>query len=184
MKPERWQKIRRICEDALERKDGDREAYLRNACAGDDQLRAEVDSFMSGATGKDAFIETPAIEIAAKGMTKDEARNAAPDLSGETFLHYRITEKIGAGGMGEVYRAHDDRLKRDVAIKVLPDIFTNDPERLARFDREAMLLASLNHPNVATIYGIEQGDARRFIVLELVQGETLAQRLANGTASA
>ena len=82
--------------------------------------------------------------------------------------------------MGEVYRAHDGRLKRDVAIKVLPDIFTDDPDRLARFDREAMLLASLNHPNVATIHGIEQVDARRFIVLELVQGETLAQRLAKG----
>jgi hypothetical protein len=77
MKPERWQKIRRICEDALEHKGGDREAYLRNACAGDDPLCAEVDSFMSGATGKEAFIETPAIEIAAKSMTKDKALNAA-----------------------------------------------------------------------------------------------------------
>ena len=74
MKPERWQKIRRICEDALERKAGDRDAYLRNACAGDDQLRTEVDSFLSGAVGKDGFIETPAIEIAAKGMAKDEVR--------------------------------------------------------------------------------------------------------------
>ena len=149
MKPERWQKIRRICEDALERKAGDREAFLRIACAGDDPLRAEVDSFLSGATGTDDFIETPAIQVAAKGMTEDAAHRAV-DLQGATFLHYRITEKIGAGGMGEVYRAHDDRLKRDVAIKVLPDIFTDDPDRLARFDREATLLASLNHPNVAT----------------------------------
>lgn len=180
MKPERWQKIRRICENALERKLPAREAFLQDACAGDDQLRAEVDSFLSGAIGKDGFIETPAIELAAMDIAKSGVRDAAPDLAGEMFLHYRITEKIGAGGMGEVYRAQDNRLKRDVAIKVLPDIFTDDPERLARFDREAMLLASLNHPNVATIYGIEQAGRKRFLVLELVEGETLAQRLASG----
>jgi serine/threonine protein kinase/formylglycine-generating enzyme required for sulfatase activity/pimeloyl-ACP methyl ester carboxylesterase len=180
MKPERWQKIRRICEDALERKAGDREAYLRNACAGDDQLRAEVDSFLFGAVGQDGFIETPAIEMAAKAITQDQARHEMRDLTGETFLHYRITGKIGAGGMGDVYRARDDRLKRDVAIKVLPDLFTEDPDRLARFNREAMLLASLNHPNIASIYGIEQAGTKRFLVLELVEGETLAQRLASG----
>ncbi len=180
MTAERWRKIRRICEDALERKGPDREAFLAGACAGDEQLRAEVDSFMSGAAGKEGFIETPAIEIAAKGIAEREVREAAPDLTGETFLHYRITEKIGAGGMGEVYRARDDRLKRDIAVKILPDVFTDDPDRLARFDREATLLASLNHPNVGSIYGIEQVGTKRFLVLELVEGETLAQRLTSG----
>jgi serine/threonine protein kinase len=180
MNPERWQKIRRICEDALERKAGAREAFLQKACAGDAQLRAEVDSFLSGGTGKDAFIETPAIEIAAKAVAEDSAHSHAPDLTGETLLHYQVTAKIGSGGMGEVYRARDDRLKRDVAIKILPDVFSEDPERRARFDREATLLASLNHPNVASIYGIERAGKKRFLVLELVEGETLAQRLAKG----
>ncbi|HWU40090.1 MAG TPA: serine/threonine-protein kinase, partial [Candidatus Acidoferrum sp.] len=113
-------------------------------------------------------------------MAEDEARRRGAGLTGETFLHYRIAERIGIGGMGEVYRARDDRLKRDVAVKVLPDIFTNDPERLARFDREAILLGSLNHPNMGTVYGVEQDGAKRFLVLELVEGETLAQRLATG----
>ena len=101
-------------------------------------------------------------------------------MIGTTLSHYRITEKLGAGGMGIVYRAEDTNLNRQVAIKVLPDIFSGDPERMARFEREAKLLASLNHPNIAAIYGLEQAEGRRFLVLELVEGETLAQRIAKG----
>jgi len=101
-------------------------------------------------------------------------------MIGTTLSHYRITEKLGAGGMGVVYRAEDTNLNRQVAIKVLPDIFSGDPERLARFEREAKLLASLNHPNIATIYGLEQADGKRFLAMELVEGETLAQRIAKG----
>ena len=99
---------------------------------------------------------------------------------GQTLSHYRILEKIGEGGMGEVYRAEDTSLKREVAIKVLPDRFTEDPERLARFEREAKLVASLNHPNLAAIYESEEADGKRFLVLELVKGETLAERLTKG----
>ncbi|MBZ5498056.1 MAG: protein kinase [Acidobacteriia bacterium] len=101
-------------------------------------------------------------------------------MIGTTLSHYRITEKLGAGGMGEVYRAEDTNLDRPVAIKVLPDIFSGDPERLARFEREAKLLASLNHQNIAAIYGLEEAGGKRFLVLELVEGETLAQRIAKG----
>src|SRR5512136_1442112 len=101
-------------------------------------------------------------------------------MIGKTLSHYRITEKLGAGGMGEVYRAEDTNLNRQVAIKVLPDIFAGDPERLARFEREAKLLASLNHPNIASIYGLEEADGKRFLVLELVEGQTLAERLHKG----
>ncbi len=101
-------------------------------------------------------------------------------LPGIISSHYRILEKLGAGGMGEVYRAEDTNLDRQVAIKALPDIFSGDPERLARFEREAKLLASLNHPNIAAIYGLEEAAGKRFIVLELVEGETLAQRIARG----
>jgi serine/threonine-protein kinase len=98
-------------------------------------------------------------------------------MIGSSLSHYRIIEKLGAGGMGEVYRAEDTNLDRQVAIKVLPDIFSGDPERLARFEREAKLLASLNHPNIAAIYGLEETGGKRFLVLELVEGETLAQRI-------
>ncbi len=100
---------------------------------------------------------------------------------------YEVTALIGSGGMGEVYRARDTKLDRDVALKVLPDLFADDPERLARFQREARVLASLNHPNIAGIYGLEEsgpstgsGQAVRALVLELVEGPTLAERIAQG----
>src|SRR5687768_4431277 len=93
---------------------------------------------------------------------------------------YEVIALIGAGGMGEVYRARDTKLQRDVALKVLPDLLACDPERLARFQREAQLLASLNHPNIAAIYGIEDGDGTQALVLELVEGPTLADRIAQG----
>src|SRR5947207_9687884 len=95
---------------------------------------------------------------------------------GSTIAHYRITGKLGEGGMGAVYRATDTKLNRDVAVKVLPDSFAADPDRLARFAREAQILASLNHPNIAAIYGIEE----RALVMELVEGLTLAERIAAG----
>ena len=101
-------------------------------------------------------------------------------MIGKTLSHYKILEKIGQGGMGEVYRAEDTNLGREVAIKVLPEQFTKDPQRLARFEREAKLLASLNHPNIAAIYGLEEADGIRFLSLELVPGETLAERVAKG----
>src|SRR5512138_3882673 len=91
--------------------------------------------------------------------------------------HYQIVSRLGAGGMGEVYRAHDSRLARDVAIKVLPEDFASDPERLARFDREAKILASLNHSGIAAIYSVLEERASTFLVMELVEGETLGERL-------
>ncbi len=93
---------------------------------------------------------------------------------------YQVTALIGQGGMGEVYRARDTKLGRDVALKVLPDVFADDPERLARFQREARVLASLNHPNIASIYGLEESEGVRALVLELVEGPTLAERIAQG----
>ena len=93
---------------------------------------------------------------------------------------YEIVSSIGAGGMGEVYCAHDTKLGRDVAIKVLPDAFANDAERMARFEREAQVLASLNHPNIATIHGLEESNNIHGLVMELVEGPTLAERIVNG----
>jgi len=99
---------------------------------------------------------------------------------GKNLLHYQLTEKIGEGGMGVVWKATDSTLGREVAIKILPGDFAADEERLARFDREARLLASLNHPNIAGIYGIHKDDATHFIAMELIPGEDLSQRLAHG----
>ena len=102
-------------------------------------------------------------------------------MIGQTLSHFEIVDKRGSGGMGDVYRARDTKLGRDVAIKVLPDEFSRDEERLARFRREAKVLASLNHPNIASIYGLEQSGGTHYLVLELVEGETLAERIARGS---
>ena len=101
-------------------------------------------------------------------------------MIGQTIAHYEITEKIGEGGMGEVYRATDTKLNRQVALKVLPEAFASDTLRMARFSREAQVLASLNHPNIASIYGLEESEGKQAIVLELVEGETLAERIQKG----
>ena len=98
-------------------------------------------------------------------------------MIGKKIAHYQITSKLGEGSMGEVYRATDTRLNREVALKVLPESFINDPNRMARFEREAQVLASLSHPNVAGIYGLEEADGIRCLVLELIEGDTLYDRL-------
>jgi len=101
-------------------------------------------------------------------------------MIGKTLAHYEITSQLGKGGMGEVFRAKDQRLGRDVAIKVLPEEFARDADRVARFQREAKLLASLNHPNIAAIYGLEESGKTDFLVMELVEGQTLADRIKAG----
>ena len=101
-------------------------------------------------------------------------------ISGTMIGHYRVADLLGAGGMGEVYRATDTRLRRDVAIKVMPALLARDPEWAGRFQREARLLASLNHPHIAAIHGIEQAGDTQALVLELVEGPTLADRIREG----
>ncbi len=101
-------------------------------------------------------------------------------MIGKSVAHYQIIEKIGQGGMGEVFRATDTRLKHDVALKVLPESFAQDPQRMARFTREAQVLASLNHPAIGAIHGLEEEDGVRTLVLELIEGEDLSERIAKG----
>jgi serine/threonine protein kinase len=103
-----------------------------------------------------------------------------PSLIGRQFGSYRILSELGKGGMGEVYRAHDSKLGRDVAVKVLPEAFATNAERMARFQREARVLASLSHPNIASIYGLEESGSVGALVMELVPGQTLAERIATG----
>ncbi len=101
-------------------------------------------------------------------------------MLGKTLSHYKIIEKIGQGGMGEVYRATDTKLNRDVALKILPERFASDTQRMGRFQREAQVLASLSHPNIGHIYGIEDAGATKALVLELIEGPTLAEKIAQG----
>src|SRR5262249_44983387 len=101
-------------------------------------------------------------------------------MIGTKLAHCEITSHLGTGGMGEVYQATDSRLGRSVAMKFLPEAFSHDNERVARFEREARVLASLNHPHIAAIYGLEESGARKFLVMELVDGETLAERMKRG----
>jgi serine/threonine protein kinase/Tol biopolymer transport system component len=173
MTGERWRHVEDLYHAAATRAVGDRATFLDEACAGDDSLRREVESLLAHEQDAARFIERPALEVAAIGLVD---RRRLPD--GRRLGPYTILNFLGAGGMGEVYRAHDTTLGRDVAVKVLPPAFTLDPERRARFEREARLLASLNHPHIAAIYGVEDADDVRALVLELVEGPTLAERLA------
>src|SRR6266571_8592580 len=174
MTPDRWQKIEELYHSAREREGSQRVAFLEEVCAGDEALRWEIESLLAEEKEAKGFLESPALEIAAKKIAQDQTRS----LLGQRLGSYQVLSLLGAGGMGEVYRAHDTKLARDVAIKVVPKAFVNDPDRIGRFRREAQLLASLNHPNIATIHGLEQSDGVNYLVMELVAGETLAQRIA------
>jgi Tol biopolymer transport system component len=170
MTPERWQKIEKCFYVALNLEGDERVTYLREACAGDDSMRRELESLLTWGTQPERHWGTRAGAALARVFEPDS-------LAGQQLGIYKITSMIGFGGMGEVYQAIDTRLGREVAIKVLPPSLVGDDERLARFQREARILAALNHRNIAVIHGLEQSDETHFLVMELVQGETLAQRI-------
>ena len=153
----------------------DRPAYLSAACAGNEGLRQEVESLLAYDAHAKSFLESPALVW--DGGTPHTPPST---IEGRRFGAYQVEALLGAGGMGQVYRARDAELNRDVALKFLPDAFASDPDRLARMTREAQTLAALNHPNIAAIYGIEKSDGMRALVMELVEGEDLAQRIARG----
>src|SRR5438128_12072911 len=173
MTPDRWQRIEQLYHSAREQEESQRVAFLEGACEGDEAMRREVESLLAEEKRAEGFMESPALEIAAKDMAEDRTRS----LLGQRLGSYQVAGLLGKGGMGEVYQARDTKLQRDVAIKVLPQLFAADPDRLARFEREAQLLASLNHPHIAAIYGFEEN---RALILELVEGDTLADRIARG----
>lgn len=159
----------------MERAAPERAAWLAEACGEDAALRAEVESLLAHDASSHEILERLVREAA------HEVVHHGPGLqAGQTLLHYRLTGKIGEGGMGTVWRATDTTLDRDVAIKVLPPVFARDEQRLARFEREAKMLASLNHPNVAAVYSVHERDGVRFLTMEYVPGDDLATRLAGG----
>ena len=175
----RWPHVKTLFDGALNLPPGRRAAFLHEACGGDRELRSEVESLLAAHAEAGSFAEGDAVEALA--VDPAFAGSLRPALSpGDDLGTYRISGPLDAGGMGEVYRAFDTRLDREVAVKVLPAALSDDPERTARLAREARLLAALNHPNIATVHGLEIAGRRQAIVMELVEGPTLAQRLAGG----
>ena len=169
-----WPRLKEVFAGARALPADRRPAYLAEACAGNDALRQEVESLLASDQRAKSFLEAPAV------VRGDDARDQARlMMEGQRLGVYQVQALLGAGGMGEVYRARDTKLERDVAVKFLPHAFTSDPERLARFEREARMLAALNHPNIGAIYGFEEVEGIRFLVLELVDGQTLADTLAD-----
>ena len=176
MSQEHWRKVEELFHAALECAPEARPKFLDRACSGDTDLRRQVELLLAKEEQAGSFLEVPAIEDMQVTLT------AAGSLLGRQFGPYHILSPLGAGGMGEVYRAHDSKLGRDVAIKTLPGEFAREPERLARFRREARTLASLNHPNIAAIYGLEEFEEADYLILELVEGEKLSGALPVETA--
>jgi Tol biopolymer transport system component len=174
MTPERWQAISRVYHDALAQPEEARDAFIRQACAGNSEVEREVRSLVAQSS-RDSSLHA----IVARGTT-----NTTLGRSGK-LGRFELRGLLGVGGMGEVYRAHDSSLGRDVAVKVLPPAFVANPDRLARFEREARVLAALSHPHIGAIYGVEEiapdagsgAPSTRALVLELVEGETLADHL-------
>jgi Tol biopolymer transport system component/tRNA A-37 threonylcarbamoyl transferase component Bud32 len=170
MTPERWKRIETLYNAATELPAEERAGFLASACP-DATLRAEVNSLLNEPMPDETFLGPSAVAKAAAQVVAD----LGPEANvGRTLGPYVLDRLLGAGGMGVVYGARDTKLQRDVAIKILPQAVTRHADRLARFEREARTLAALNHPNICGIYGLEEADGIRYLVLELVDGDTLA----------
>src|SRR5262245_9311962 len=180
MDEKRWGQIKEIYDRALDLRRDQREGFLAEACAADDDLRREVESLLAAHENAGTFLQAPAVEVAAHEIVADEIPSPAPQLIGRELANYRIVSLLGRGGMGEVYLAEDKRLHRKVALKLLPAQFMNDAERVRRFEREAAAASAINHPNIVTIHEIGRIDQTHYLVTELVAGETLRQRLTQG----
>ena len=177
MNPERWQQVEQLYHSTLEKEVSERSAFLAGACAGDEALRREVESLLAAEDRAGEFIESPALDVAAKLF----AREQAAIVSGQIINQYKVISPLGTGGMGEVYLAEDTRLDRRVALKFLPALFTQDKGHLSRFEQEARAVAALSHPNVCVIHEVVQtGNGSHCLVMEYVEGVTLRERLAEG----
>jgi len=176
MTPERWQRIEGLLHAALERQSAERGAFLDEACAGDNELRKEVESLLVSGEHDESFLESPALEDAARMLAADKTDS----LLGQRLGSYQIISQLGAGGMGEVYLAQDSRLGRRVALKILPSFFTKDGQRLRRFQQEARAATALNHPNIITMFDFGQVDSIHFIATEYIEGHTLRAALSGG----
>ena len=175
MTPERWRQTESLYHAALELAPGQRAAFLDQACAGDEALRREVRSLLDSHDEAASFIEKSPDDVVAGMLAEEQAHS----MIGRTLGHYRLNSLLGAGGMGEVYRAHDTRLDRDVAVKILPEHLAQNREALWRFEREAKAVATLSHPNILSIFdfGTEQGVS--YAVTELLESDGITEAIIN-----
>src|SRR5215471_19939753 len=178
MTTERWRQIEQLYHEALEHEPGERSRFLQKACA-DETVRTEVESLLGCETQAEGYLETPALEVTAEALAEGRARS----MLGRVLGHYQIVTFLGAGGMGEVYRARDSRIGRDVAIKVLPPGIAAHAENLRLFEQEARAAGALNHPNILTIHDVGVQDDAPYVVYELLEGQTLRDALRRGALS-
>jgi len=176
MNPDRLQQISQLFHEALLRAVPDRPAFLREACSDDEALRREVESLLAQDSSAGDFLKIPAVDLAARSIA--DVRHLA--LIGRQLGIYHVNALLGTGGMGEVYRARDPRMGREIAIKILPASFITDTDRLRRFDREVRAAAALNHPNIVVIHSVEQDGDLRFLTMELIEGKTLEEVIPKG----
>src|SRR6184192_1700888 len=173
MTPARFQTIEKIFRAALDQEPDQIGTFLDTACEGDEVLRRKVEALLASRQRVGSFIETSAVGVATRIIENGQADL----LVGQTIGHYKISKRIGTGGMGDVYLATDITAGRKAALKLLPTRFTADTERLKRFQQEAHALVGLNHPNILTVYEIGEDHSTHYIASELIEGETLRQRL-------
>jgi serine/threonine protein kinase len=171
-----WQRVKTVFEQALAVDETDRSALLAAACGTDALLRKHVDELLASHAASQSFLETSASALL--GL-----RGPGDDLGGQTLCTYRLLSRIGAGAMGEVYAAHDEKLNRRVAVKLIAKDLARDVDRLQRFRQEAHAASSLNHPNIVVVHDFGGQEGRPFIVTELVEGVTLRERLKEGPLS-
>ncbi|HEX4947251.1 MAG TPA: protein kinase, partial [Blastocatellia bacterium] len=174
--PEQWQRIYQLFGEVVSLSPNERAAFLQQACD-DDELRQEVAAMLVAndqAVADTAFLNMPALEAAAQALAEERTASRI----GSEIGHYKILSLLGRGGMGEVFLAQDTKLGRNVALKLLPLEFTRDTERVQRFRQEARAASALNHPNIITIFAIDEVEGMQFIATEFIDGATLRERLS------